>query len=1037
MNLQRILTSWSIRQKLLLLLLVIFLPALGIIVASGLNERRDAILKAQHHASLLAQSLAAQQDQIASSTKTMLSVLAQLRQVQSLDAPACNELFRELRLRYPLYSVIGAVTPDGNLFASSEPFESGLNLSDRKHIKDAIRTLDFSVGEYIVGRVSKVNSLNFTFPVLDAHQKLVAIVIAGVNLNEFRRFITTANLPEGSAVVFTDYRGIRLYRLPEHEATAIGEPTTKGFLDSISGQAEEGLFEGQGPDGITRIIAFKQLRLKKDLPPYLYTTVGLPKDRILQAANLDMLRNLAILGITILLALSLAWVFGNLVIIQPINRLVAASQRFGQGEMEARTGLPHSPDELGRLARSFDDMAVLLERRNLEREQAEETLNKAYAGLESRVQERTAELAASNAALLGEVAQRQQAQTALEEALSLSKATLESTADGILVVNRQGRMVSGNRRFKEMWRLPEEIFASGDNDRALDFVQDQLTDPEGYRAKVKELYAQPSAESFDILHFKDGRVFERYSIPQYLNTQIVGRVWNFRDVSARIRAEEGLRHSEEFLTDMFNCIQDGLSVLDSDLNIIRVNPAMEKFGYPQPMVGRKCYEVYRDRSVPCEVCPTRETLRTGKVSRIIRNPATASERFIEIQAFPLVNRTSGRVEGVIEHARDVTEIKRAQEERLRLSNLESLATLAGGIAHDFNNIFMAILGNIGLAGLELENTDRSRERLSAAEKACLQAQKLAQQLLTFAKGGAPVKKLISVEKLVTEATAFTCRGSQVKCAVTFPDHLWPVEADPGQIGQVFQNLLINAMQAMPSGGTITVQGENLVVEAGSDLPLVPGRYATISIQDQGVGMPADYLTKIFAPYFTTKQQGSGLGLATAYAIVKNHQGHIAVASKLGVGTVFQIYLPASVKEMLPPPEVDKGLFSGKGKILVMDDEEMVRQVLDKMLSHLGYEAEFARDGDEAIALFTQAQKSGEAFAAVILDLTIPGGLGGKETMEQLLKIAPGVKAIVSSGYSEDPIMAESEKYGFSGIIAKPFKVPDLGKVLHEVILGKS
>ena len=243
---------------------------------------------------------------------------------------------------------------------------------------------------------------------------------------------------------------------------------------------------GKGPDGITRINAFKQLRLKKDLPPYLYITVGLPKDRILHAANLDMLRNLAILGITVLLALSLAWVFGNLVIIQPINRLVAATQRFGQGEMEARTGLPHSPDELGRLARSFDDMAALLERRNLEREQAEEALNKAYAGLEGRVQERTAELAASNAALLGEVAQRQQAQTALEEALSLSRATFESTADGILVVNRQGRMVSANRKFKEMWRLPEEIFASGDNDRALAFVQDQLTDPEGFLAKVSE-----------------------------------------------------------------------------------------------------------------------------------------------------------------------------------------------------------------------------------------------------------------------------------------------------------------------------------------------------------------------------------------------------------------------------------------------------------------------------------------------------------------------------------------------------------------------
>ena len=245
--------------------------------------------------------------------------------------------------------------------------------------------------------------------------------------------------------------------------------------------------------------------------------------------------------------------------------------------------------------------------------------------------------------------------------------------------------------------------------------------------------------------------------------------------------------------------------------------------------------------------------------------------------------------------RDVTEDKRAEEERLRLSNLESLATLAGGIAHDFNNILTAILGNIGLAGLELDNTDRSRESLSAAETACLQAQKLAQQLLTFAKGGVPVKQLVSVANLVTEAASFTCRGSQVKSTIRFPDNLWPVEADPGQISQVFQNLLINAMQAMPTGGTIKVQGENLVVEGGSNLPLAPGRYVKISVEDQGVGLPADYLTKIFDPYFTTKQQGSGLGLATAYAIVKNHQGYIAVASKLGAGTVFQVYLPASDK----------------------------------------------------------------------------------------------------------------------------------------------
>ena len=257
-----------------------------------------------------------------------------------MPRPATN--FFELHRRYPFYSFIGEATPDGNVLAASDPFQPGVNLSDRKHVQDAIRTLDFSVG-YIVGRISKVKSLNFTFPVLNAQKKLVAILIAGFNINEFGRFIATVNLPKGSAVLFTDHKGIRLYRLPENEAIPTGKPASMGFFSSVSGHLQEGLFEWSGPDGINRIIAFKQLRLKKDLPPYLYITVGLPKDRILHAANLIMLRNLAILGITILLALSLAWVFANLALIRPVNRLVTATQRFGLGELEDQTGLPIAP----------------------------------------------------------------------------------------------------------------------------------------------------------------------------------------------------------------------------------------------------------------------------------------------------------------------------------------------------------------------------------------------------------------------------------------------------------------------------------------------------------------------------------------------------------------------------------------------------------------------------------------------------------------------------------------------------------------------
>jgi CheY-like chemotaxis protein len=260
-----------------------------------------------------------------------------------------------------------------------------------------------------------------------------------------------------------------------------------------------------------------------------------------------------------------------------------------------------------------------------------------------------------------------------------------------------------------------------------------------------------------------------------------------------------------------------------------------------------------------------------------------------------------------------------------------------------------------------------------------------------------------------------------------------VEADPNQISQVFQNLVINAIQAMPSGGIITVRGENLEAGEGSDLPLEAGRYVKITIQDQGIGIPADSLPKIFDPYFTTKQAGSGLGLATVYSIVNKHRGHIAVKSKLGEGTTFNIYLPAREGVTIPRTKADRQVLSGRGKILVMDDEELLRDLLKVMLGRLGYEVTLAKDGEAAVELFAAAQDAEENFAAVILDLTVSGGMGGKAAIQQLLKLDPQVKAIVSSGYSDDPVMAEFEKYGFSDVITKPYRIVELSRVLDRVL----
>lgn len=312
----------------------------------------------------------------------------------------------------------------------------------------------------------------------------------------------------------------------------------------------------------------------------------------------------------------------------------------------------------------------------------------------------------------------------------------------------------------------------------------------------------------------------------------------------------------------------------------------------------------------------------------------------------------------------------------------------------------------------------------------MQATSLTQQLLTFSRGGAPIKKKTSVTDLIKDSATFALRGSNVSCNYSFPDDLWLTEADEAQLNQVVNNLVINAQQAMPKGGIIQVSAENMTIHAENTLSLKAGKYVKISIKDQGIGISAECLLKIFDPYFTTKQKGSGLGLATAYSIIKKHGGVISVESELNAGTIFQLYLPALEKEILIKKKAEEKPLIGKGKILLMDDEAVIRTLALRLLKRIGYEVHVANDGAEAIKLYREAN---EPFDAVIMDLTIPGGMGGKEAIKKLLEIDPDVKAVVSSGYSNDPIMANFSRYGFKSVIAKPYNIRRLSEVLQKVI----
>lgn len=386
--------------------------------------------------------------------------------------------------------------------------------------------------------------------------------------------------------------------------------------------------------------------------------------------------------------------------------------------------------------------------------------------------------------------------------------------------------------------------------------------------------------------------------------------------------------------------------------------------------------------------------------------------------------------------KDITEKKMIEAERLKALKLESLGILAGGIAHDFNNILTGIMGSISLSLLKIEPGSKIHSLLQAGEKACLRARELTRQLLTFSRGGDPVKENASIAELIRESANFILRGSNVTCIYSFAENLLPIEVDKGQIGQVIQNIILNADQAMPEGGVIEVTARNVSLKDREVALLKKGKYIKITLKDEGVGIDVQYHQKVFDPYFTTKSKGSGLGLSVVYSIINKHNGAVTVDSELGKGSVFTIYLPASGKKekqreaIIPGQPIKKNV---SGFVLLMDDDPQVREIGSLMIEAIGIKVQCAADGKEALELYKKAKQAGRQFDVVIMDLTVPGGMGGKTAVKKLLALDPAAKVVVASGYSNDPVMANYKKYGFVDMLPKPLVLEDLTAMLTRLM----
>ncbi len=626
------------------------------------------------------------------------------------------------------------------------------------------------------------------------------------------------------------------------------------------------------------------------------------------------------------------------------------------------------------------------------------------------------------------------------------KSIIENILDGMITVDEAGVICSMNP-------AAEKMFGCSNNEMVgHKFVKlvpkSYRDDPEPVPCGWDDLARQTGSTTMAV-----GRTRRHATFPIEisLSEMVVGSnklfVAMIRDVTERKRFEQEIDAEKENLAVTLRSIGDGVITTDVQGKIIMINNAGENLtGWEsKDAIGQPLKTVFNVAiDLAAQARAQQSGYRNEAQSILLSLPENAtlisrsgSEHVVEQVASP-IRDSKNEVVGVVLVFRDITERQRNEAERRKADTLEQLGLLAGGIAHDFNNLLTAIIGNISLASLVLPPDDEMATRLNDAKNASLRARDLAQQLLTFARGGAPIKKTASIGKLIQDTVSFSLRGTHSKSEFVFGAGLWPAEIDPGQISQVIGNLVVNADQAMPNGGTLQVTCDNFVYNSDTtpivpDLP--PGDYIRVDIKDEGVGIPENYLKRIFDPYFTTKAKGNGLGLATTYSIMKNHNGLITVDSKVHFGSTFTLYLPASRNVELPveSPRSITPVIAGTGRVLVVDDEEAIRALVEFTLSRLGYEVTDAATALDGVNIYREHLEKGERFDAVILDLTLPGGMGGKEALKRLIEIDPTVNAIVSSGYAMDSTMARYQDYGFRGVIAKPYEASELGKIVHEVI----
>jgi two-component system cell cycle sensor histidine kinase/response regulator CckA len=644
--------------------------------------------------------------------------------------------------------------------------------------------------------------------------------------------------------------------------------------------------------------------------------------------------------------------------------------------------------------------------------------------------------------MIDDITGRKQAEEMLRASQSMYKAIVDNQAEFVARYVRGGILTFVNDTLCRYLKLQRSDLIGKSY---YPFIHEE--DRDSVIRQVEELGVRnPSTVTESKIVLSDGRIaWHRWTHSALFDKDknIIEYQATGRDITDSRSMEEALRQSVHFIRNILDSVDEGFIVVDRDYRVITANRAYcNQIGLPVGEVVGKPYSRESEMlGIPsCEEdaeCAVRRVFETGRPYSANRqyNDRDGNTIHIETKAFPLKD-ASGVVTSVVESINNITEKHELENERLKTQKLEAIGTLAGGIAHDFNNLLQGVFGYISLAKMTADRKEKSVAALEQAEKALHMSVKLTNQLLTFSKGGRPVKRLIDLLPVIENAAKFALSGSRSDYHIVADQGLWQAEADDGQIGQVIQNIVLNADQAMPEGGRVEITIKN-VQSPDKDFPqsLQKGNYLQIAIRDSGIGISPQYIAKIFDPYFTTKERGSGLGLATSYSIVKNHGGLIDVKSELAKGSTFTAYLPAVAgRDKAAVPVLKPSAAQVRPcRVLLMDDEQVIRDVGGEIIRELGHDVEFAAHGEDAVKKYRAALETGRPFDMVILDLTIRGGMGGAETLQKLLEIDPGVKAAVSSGYYDDELLSKYREQGFKTFLKKPYNVDGLRRTLEGLL----